>query len=112
MKKLLTMTVFLAATLALSACGGEQDSGQSEGADPPEPTQAESEAPANGEAADAPEETAPPEPAPEESAPANDEAAQSGGDGSSGMSVTTIQGEEVSLGGQGEVTALFFMAGW
>jgi len=31
---------------------------------------------------------------------------------SSGLRVTTIEGEEVRLGGQGDVTALYFMAGW
>jgi len=29
-----------------------------------------------------------------------------------GLSVTTIEGEQVNLGGQGDVTALYFMAGW
>ncbi len=29
-----------------------------------------------------------------------------------GLSVTTIEGERVTLGGQGAVTALYFMAGW
>ena len=33
-------------------------------------------------------------------------------EGSSGLSVTTIEGEKVKLAAQGDVTALFFMAGW
>lgn len=42
------------------------------------------------------------------------EEAQSGegGEETAGLSVTTVQGEEVRLGGRGDATALFFMAGW
>jgi predicted small lipoprotein YifL len=40
------------------------------------------------------------------------ESAQGDGSGAAGLSVTTIEGEEVNLGGQGDVTALYFMAGW
>jgi len=57
------------------------------------------------------------EPAPA-SAPAENEAGKNTKENarrseeSSGLSVTTIEGEEVKLGAQGDVTALFFMAGW
>lgn len=87
MKRLLTLVVLL--TLALSACG--------EGGQPEQPApQAE-----------------PEEPAQEESASGETGAAeQNRVEESSGTSVTTLQGEELSLGEQGEVTALFFMAGW
>ncbi|MBA2693238.1 MAG: hypothetical protein H0U65_12230 [Rubrobacter sp.] len=110
MKRLLAITVFLAAMLALSACGGAgQSSGQSgEEAAPPEPTQAE--APANGGDADAPEEAN----GEEGAAPSDetsDEASEDASSEASGPTATTIAGEEVSLGGE-DVTALFFMAGW
>ena len=51
-------------------------------------------------------------------APAEDEAAESAQENarrseeSSGLSVTPIEGEKVKLAAQGDVTALFFMAGW
>jgi hypothetical protein len=51
-------------------------------------------------------------------APAEDEVAKSTketarrSEESPGLSVTTVGGEEVKLGAQGHVTALFFMAGW
>ncbi len=120
MKKLLTMAVFLAVMFALAACGGGagEGSGQPDdgGAAPSEPTQSESEDPANG---DAPEEAASEDAAPENAAPENAGSANGDGDESaaaedarSGPSATTIDGEEVSLGGSGDVTALFFMAGW
>lgn len=35
-----------------------------------------------------------------------------GGSEAAGPGATTIKGEEVKLGGQGDVTALYFMAGW
>ncbi len=38
--------------------------------------------------------------------------AQGGGSEAAGPGATTIKGEEVKLGGQGDVTALYFMAGW
>jgi hypothetical protein len=53
-----------------------------------------------------------------EGVPADDGAAESEqrpaqeDDERAGLSVTTIEGEEVKLGGQGDVTALSFMAGW
>ena len=59
----------------------------------------------------APTQNAPEEGASSEGAPPG---SAQGGEGSeaAGLSVTTLQGEQVSLGGQGDVTALFFMAGW
>jgi len=36
---------------------------------------------------------------------------QDGGE-AAGPGATTINGEEVKLGGQGDVTTLYFMAGW
>jgi len=104
MKRSLTLTALLVITLSVAACSGSepQQSGQ---AAPPQETQA---APTT--------QSAPIENASEESAPsesAQQESAQ-GGEGSeaAGSSVTTLQGERVSLGGQGDVTALYFMAGW
>ncbi len=112
MGRFLTLTTLLATAFVIAACGGGEPQG-SERAAPsgPQQTQAKS-APES-----VPEGTAPEEPAPER-APAEDEAAQSarqnarGGEEPSGLSVTTIEGEEVKLGAQGDVTALFFMAGW
>ncbi len=112
MKRSLTLITLLATMLAVAACGGS-DAGRSERPDPAESrrTQAES------DQQRAPEATAREE-ATRKRAPANDEAAQSEqesaqeDDESSGLSATTIEGEQVSLGGQGDVTALYFMAGW
>ena len=112
MKRFLTLTALLVTMVVVAACGGggSQGSGQAAPSEPQQ-TQAES-APKS-----VPEETAQEGPAPER-ASAEDEATQSaqengrGGEESSGLSVTTIEGEEVKLGAQGDVTALFFMAGW
>ena len=84
MKRYLTLIPLLATMLVVAACGAS-DTGRSERADPVEPrrTQAES-----GQKSD----------------PANDEP--------SGLDATTVDGEQVNLGGQGDVTALYFMAGW
>ncbi|HEV2092545.1 MAG TPA: hypothetical protein VGR18_05195 [Rubrobacter sp.] len=108
MKRSLTLIALLATMLVVAACGGS-DTGRS---DPVEPrrTQAES------DQQSAPQETAREE-ATRKGTPANDEAAQgeqesTQEDSSSGLSVTTIEGEQVNLGGQGDVTALYFMAGW
>lgn len=107
MKKSLTLIVLLATMLSLTACGGAAQQGEQAAPSEPQQTQAQS---VSEEAAQ--EEPAPEEPAPEESAPEDNGAAQSGGEErAAGPSVTTIQGEEVSLGG-GDATALFFMAGW
>jgi hypothetical protein len=82
------LLVLLTMTLSIAACGG----GEAERAAPSDPGQQRESAPER-----APIEEAVPEGEQEEP---------------TGSSVTTIQGEEVWLGGQGEVTALFFMAGW
>jgi hypothetical protein len=112
MKRSLTLIPLLAAVLVVAACGGN-DTGQSERSAPTEPRQGQAEpAPQS-----APEETAREEAA-RKGVPADKEAARSEqgstqeDDESSGLSVTTIEGEEVKLGGQGDVTALYFMAGW
>ena len=111
MKRSLTLIPLLATMLVVTACGGS-DTGRSERADPVEPQRAQAES----DQQSAPEETAREE-ATRKRAPANDEAARSAQgstqeDSSSGLSVTTLEGEQVSLGGQGDVTALYFMAGW
>ncbi len=112
MKRSPTLTLLLAAMFAVAACG-TSDKGRSERSAPAEPRQTQAESAPQG----APEETARQESA-QERVPADDEAAEGEqgatqeGDESSGLSVTTIEGEVVKLGGQGDVTALFFMAGW
>lgn len=101
MKRLPALAALLAMTFLLAACGGGQ-AGQAPdpGEEPAEPATEES-APqeATGEVAPA-----------ESTAPEGERDDQNGDSG--GYSVTTLDGEEVSLGGGGEVTALFFMAGW
>ncbi|MBA3616661.1 MAG: hypothetical protein M3491_05365 [Actinomycetota bacterium] len=112
MKRSLTLTLLLATTFAIVACGGSE-AGQSGRSTPAEPQQTQAES----DQQSAPEESTREE-ASRERVPANDEAAESEqgpaqeGDERAGLSVTTIEGEEVKLGGQGDVTALFFMAGW
>ncbi len=101
MKRSLTLIALLATMLLVEACGGS-DTGRSERADPVEPRQTQA-------ASD--RQSAAREEATRKGAPANDEAAQED-PSSSGLSVTTIEGEQVNLGGQGAVTALYFMAGW
>jgi hypothetical protein len=94
MARFLTLTTLLAAIFVIAACGGGGPQGSERDA-PAEPQQSQA-APA----------------------PAEDEAAESAQENarrseeSSGQSVTSIEGEEVKLGAQGDVTALFFMAGW
>ncbi len=108
----LRITLVLATMLVVTACGGS-DTGRSERADPVEPRRAQ----AASDRQSATDETAR-EGAARQGAPANDEAAQGEqgstqeADESSGLSVTTVEGEQVNLGGQGDVTALYFMAGW
>jgi hypothetical protein len=100
-KRLSALAALLLTTLFLAACGGGQaGQGPESGEGPTEPATEES-APqeAAGEGAPAERTT------PEDERDGQDE-------GSGGYSVTTLDGEEVSLGASGEVTALFFMAGW
>ncbi len=112
MKRSLTLIPLLATMLVVAACGGS-DAGRSERGDPTEPRQGKVESAPQS----APEETDR-EKATQKRVPADNEAAQSEhgstqeDDESSGLSVTTIEGEQVNLGGGGAVTALYFMAGW
>ncbi len=109
MKRSLTLILLLATMLAVAACGGGTE--QSERAAPTEPRTQEASTSQSVTEGAAQEETV------REEAPADGEAAEGErgatqeDEESSGLSVTTIEGEEVKLG-QGEVTALFFMAGW
>ena len=98
MKRSLTLMVLLAAMLIVAACGG-RETGQSgrSASDGPQQRQAQSDQQGASEGTAR-------EGATRKRAQANDE--------SSGLSVETIQGERVNLGGQGDVTALYFMAGW
>jgi hypothetical protein len=98
MVRSLTLTTLLATMFVIAACGegGNQGSG---GADPSETQQSQS-APA--------QKRTPAENEPAKSA--QEDARRS--EESSGLRVTTIEGEKVKLGAQGYVTALFFMAGW
>ncbi|HET9965018.1 MAG TPA: hypothetical protein VFQ10_06455 [Rubrobacter sp.] len=94
MARFLTLTALLAAMFVIAACGGGGPQGSERDA-PTEPQQSQAApAPAEDEAAESAEENA------------------RRSEESSGQSVTTIEGEEVKLGAQGDVTALFFMAGW
>jgi hypothetical protein len=106
------LTALLVTMFVIAACGGGGPQGSERDA-PAEPQQSQAEpAPKS-----VPEETAQEEPA-TEGAPAENEAAKSTQGNArrseeySGLSVTTIEGEEVKLGAQGDVTVLFFMAGW
>jgi hypothetical protein len=105
MKRSLTLTLLLGTMLAVAACAGS-DTGRSERAAQTEPQRTQAE-PAQRSAT----EESTQERVPSEAAESEQGTAREGG-GSSGLSVTTIEGEEVRLGGQGDVTALFFMAGW
>ncbi|MBA3614997.1 MAG: hypothetical protein H0W52_02535 [Rubrobacteraceae bacterium] len=107
MKRSLTLTLLLATMFTFVACGGSE-TGQSGRSAPAEPQQTQAKPAAQSSS----EESA------GERVPADDEAAESKqgpaqeGDERAGLSVTTLEGEKVKLGGQGNVTALFFMAGW
>jgi hypothetical protein len=107
MKRSLTLTLLLATMLAVAACG-ESETGQSGRSSPTEPQQTKAESTPDSVR----------EEATQERVPADDEAGQSEpgstrvDDESPGLSVTTLEGEQVNLGGQGAVTALYFMAGW
>ncbi len=112
MRRFLALALLLATMLIVAACGGG-DTGQSERPAPTEPRQGQAESAPQS----APEETAQEE-ATQERVPADNEAGQSEqgstqkDDEATGLSVTTLEGEQVNLGGQGDVTALYFMAGW
>jgi hypothetical protein len=97
MKRSLTLTALLVMALSVAACGGSEP--QQSGRAAPGETQA-----ANTQSAAT--ESAPTESAPPESARGDE------GSEAAGLTATTLQGERVSLGGQGDVTALYFMAGW
>lgn len=109
MKRSLTLTLLLATMLAVAACGGGAD--QSEQAVPTEPRTQEASNPASITEEAAQEETGREEAPAESEAAEGEQRATSEQENSPGLSVTTIEGEEVGIG-QGEVTALFFMAGW
>ena len=105
MARFLALMALLATMFVIAACGEASPQG-SEQYVPAEPNQTQT-APAPKSV---PEEAAQEEPSAKR-APAEDDAARRGEE-TSGLSVTTIEGEEVKLGAQGDVTALFFMAGW
>lgn len=104
MKRLPALAALLVMAFLLAACGGGQ-AGQA-----PDPGEEPTE-PATEESAPKTSQEATGEVAPAESTAPEGERDGPNGD-SGGYSVTTLDGEEVSLGGGGEVTALFFMAGW
>lgn len=105
MKRLPELAILLTVTFSLAACGGGEarQSGQGDSSDEQRAAPATQSAATNEANPDAPtEETA-----------AEDEAAQGERSGeSAGTSVTTLDGEQISIGGGGDATALFFMAGW
>ena len=111
MRRSLTLTILLATIFLVAACGGTESQRPEQGVQPKEEQAAPATAPATQSA---PEESATSEGAsqnvPQESTQGgeNSEVASKAAD----LSVTTLQGEQVSLGDQGEVTALYFMAGW
>jgi len=116
MRRLPAFAALLVTTLLLAACGGQPaqspesgesaEDGASQNSAPAETTRAE----ASGESG---ETGATQEAAGQEAGQAPETGAgQEEQDGASGYSVTTLDGEEVSLGGGNEATALFFMAGW
>ena len=111
MRRALTLTVLLATMFLVAACGGDETQRSEQGVQPKEEQAAPTTVPATQSA---PEESATSEGA---SQAVPQEGAQGGGDSeaaskAAGLSVTTLQGEQVSLGDQEEVTALYFMAGW
>ncbi len=109
MKRSPTLTALLIIALSVAACDG----GETQQAERAAPSQEKQATPATQGVAkeNAPQESAPQESAPEESA-SRESAQGGGGSEAAGLSVTTVQGERVNLGGQGAVTALYFMAGW
>ncbi len=111
MRRSLTLTALLIMALYAAACGGGGTQ-QAERAASPQEKQA---APVTQKVAkeSAPQKSAPQKSAPRESAPEGSTSREKARGGeAAGLSVTTIEGERVTLGGQGDVTALYFMAGW
>ena len=107
MKRSLTLTALLIIALSVAACGGGGEAQQAERA---APSQEKQTAPATQRVA---KESAPQKSVLEESASrASEQGSTQEDDESPGLSVTTLDGERVNLGGQGNVTALYFMAGW
>ena len=105
MKRSLTMTaLLLIMALSVAACGG----GEAQQAERAAPSQEKQTTPSTQRVA---KESAPQESAPEES-PSRGSAQGGEGSEAAGISVTTLDGERANLGGQGDVTALYFMAGW
>ena len=101
MARFSTLTALLVTMFIIAACGVGGPQG-SERDTPAEPQQTHP----------AQEEPAPARAPAENEAGKNTKENARRSDESSGLSVTTIEGEEVKLGAQGDVTALFFMAGW
>lgn len=113
MNRLPALAALLMMTFLLAACGG----GGGQSGQAPDPEQSQTEPPTEESVAEATqEESAPPESTASAESTALESAApeseQGGQDEAPGYSVTTLEGEQVSLGGGDEVTALFFMAGW
>lgn len=107
MNRLPALAVLLTMMFLLAACGGS--GGQSGQA--PEPEESQTEPPTEESVEETTrEDSAPPEGTASEGAALED--GQGSQEEASGYSVTTLEGEQVSLGGEDEVTALFFMAGW
>jgi hypothetical protein len=106
MKRSLTLTLLLATMFTFVACGGSE-TGQSGRSAPAKPQQTQAEPTAQS----SPEESAG-ERVPADEAAESEQGPAQEGDERAGLSVTTLEGEKVKLGGQGNVTALFFMAGW
>lgn len=105
MKRLPELAILLTVTFSLAACGGGEarQSGQGDSSDEQRAAPATESAATN---------EANPDAATTEATAAEDEAAQGERSGeSAGTSVTTLDGEQISIGG-GDATALFFMAGW
>ena len=105
MKRSLTLTALLIMTLSVAACGG----GEAQQAERAAPSQEKEAAPATQRAA---KESAPRESSAPEEGSSRESARGGEGGEAAGLSVTTLDGEQVNLGGQGGVTALYFMAGW
>ncbi len=104
MKRFLTPTTLLIIVLSVAACGG----GEAQQAERAASSQEKQTVPATQRVT---KESASRESAPQESAP-RDRAQGGEGSETAGISVTTLDGERANLGGQGDVTALYFMAGW